>query len=136
MKRVFIDTSAWYAYFLREDPAHDAVRDAFFEWEGRLVTSNFIFDELVTLCQMRLGHAAAMKVGEALRDEASVELVRLSSDDEDEAWSWFGRHRDNKFYYTDCSSFVLMRRLRIPIAVATDHHFQQAGFQVRPRLIG
>lgn len=134
MKRVFVDTSAWYAYFVGEDPAHDAVREALGEWEGRLVTSNFVFDELVTLCRMRLGHAAALKAGEALQDAASVELVRLSSDDEDEAWAWFGRHRDRKFSYTDCSSFALMRRLRIPVAVATDRHFEQAGFQVRPLL--
>jgi hypothetical protein len=33
---------------------------------------------------------------------------------------------------TDCLSFVMMRRLKIETAVATDEHFRQEGFATLP----
>ena len=33
---------------------------------------------------------------------------------------------------TDCLSFVMMRRLQLTTALATDHHFRQEGFQTVP----
>ena len=134
MKRVFVDTSAWYAYARHDDPDHEAVREALEEWEGRLVTSNFVFDEVATLVSARLGHAAAVRVGEALKDPGTVELVRLTAEDEEDAWDHFKRRKDKGYSFTDCASFALMRRLRIPTAVTTDRHFLQAGFQVQPAL--
>ena len=68
MKRVFVDTSAWFAYVRRDDPDHEAVKAALAGWEDRLVTSNFVFDEVVTLVRARFGHAAALKVGATLQD--------------------------------------------------------------------
>lgn len=132
MKRVFVDTSAWFAYVRRDDPDHDAVVKVLTEWEGRLVTSNFIFDEVVTLVRFRLGHAAAAKVGETLKDPETVDLIQLLPEDEEDAWAWFVRHQDKDYSYTDCTSFALMRRLHIGAAVAVDQHFRQAGFQIRP----
>lgn len=132
MKRIFVDTSAWYAFVRADDPDHAAVKQTLEQWEGRLVTTDFVFDETVTLIQARLGHAAAVRVGAALRSGEAAELLRLLPEDEEDAWDLFKRHRDKGYSFTDCTSFALMRRLRIPLAAATDRHFQQAGFQVSP----
>ena len=132
MKRVFVDTSAWYAYVRADDPAHSAVKACLQDWEGRLVTSNFVFDETVTLIRARAGHASALRVGAALRNPGVVDLVRLDSEDEEDAWAFFQRHKDKAFSFTDCASFALMRRLRLHLAVSTDRHFRQAGFDVEP----
>lgn len=132
MKRIFVDTSAWHAYARSDDPDHEAVREALEAWEGRLVTSNFVFDEVATLVLARLGQAAAVSVGQALRDPGTVELVRLTAEDEEDAWDQFKRRTDKGYSFTDCASFALMRRLRIQSAIATDRHFRQAGFQVQP----
>ncbi len=130
MKRVFVDTSAWFAYARKDDPDHEAVSRALEEWEGRLVTSDFIFDETVTLVRVRLGHGAALRVGTALRDPEVVELARLLPEDQEDAWAQFSRSRDKDYSFTDCTSFALMRRLRLHAAVATNRHFQQTGFLV------
>ncbi len=45
----------------------------------------------------------------------------------------FFRHRDKDYSFTDCSSFVVMRELRLKEALTTDRHFRQAGFGVLPR---
>ena len=49
MERAFVDTSAWFAYANREDPDHQRIRNVLQTFQGRLLTSNFIFDETVTL---------------------------------------------------------------------------------------
>ncbi len=130
MNRVFVDTSGWYAYVRADEPAHAAVRGALERWEGRLVTTDFVFDETVTLARMRLGFAHAARIGETLLDPGVVELVRLLPEDLEDAWALFTKNKDKKWSFTDCSSFAVMRRLRLSGAVTTDRHFRQAGFDV------
>ncbi|MCX5794210.1 MAG: type II toxin-antitoxin system VapC family toxin [Elusimicrobia bacterium] len=132
MKRVYVDTSAWFSLARKDDPDHQHLSRSFEQWQGRLVTSNFVLDEAVTLVRMRGGHAAACRLGESLRDPAFVELAPVTAEDEDEAWSWFVRHKDKAYSFTDCTSFILMRRLRIAAAISTDRHFREAGFEVLP----
>jgi predicted nucleic acid-binding protein len=38
------------------------------------------------------------------------------------------KHLDQEFSFTDCTSFVVMRELRLTDALATDRHFRIAGF--------
>ena len=129
MKRAFVDTSGWYAYVRADEPAHGAIRAALERWEGRLVTTYFVFDETVTLSRMRLGSAHAARIGETLLDPGVVELVRLLPEDFEDAWGLFKKNADKGWSFTDCSSFAVMRRLRLTEAIATDRHFRQAGFE-------
>jgi predicted nucleic acid-binding protein len=45
----------------------------------------------------------------------------------------FFRYRAKDFSFTDCTSFALMRELRLREALTIDRHFRQAGFQMLPR---
>lgn len=132
MERLFVDTSAWYAHANRADPDHDAVRRLLRDFRGRLVITNFVFDETMTLCRIRLGHRAATRVGDVLRDPAVVDLVRITAEDEDAAWRLFVGRPDKRYSYTDCTSFAVMRRLGLHRAAALDEHFRQEGFEVVP----
>jgi len=113
----------------RSDPSKPVVRKALERWEGRLVTSDFVFDETVTLARMRLGFAHAERIGVTLLDPGVVELVRLLPEDFEDAWTLFKKNKDKGWSFTDCSSFSVMRRLRLLEAIATDRHFRQAGFE-------
>jgi uncharacterized protein len=75
-------------------------------------SSNFIFDETVILCLYRLYQVAA-RVGEVLLDQAVVDLVRITPEDEQRAWALWLARPDKTYSYTDCTSFVVMRRLGI-----------------------
>jgi predicted nucleic acid-binding protein len=132
MERAFVDTSAWFAYANRLDPDHTRIRTVLRTFQGRLVTSNFVFDETVTLCLYRLGHQVAATVGAVLLDPTVVNLLRLPPDDEQRAWALFLARPDKTYSYTDCTSFVLMRRLRIQRAIALDADFQREGFVLLP----
>jgi predicted nucleic acid-binding protein len=50
----------------------------------------------------------------------------------EKARAWFSRWPDKSFSFTDCTSFVIMRELRLRRALTTDRHFKQAGFQILP----
>ena len=68
MNRAFVDTGAWYALLDKNDPDHARMAETFRAYRGRLVTSNFVFDEAVTLARYRLGWDIAQRLGEQLRD--------------------------------------------------------------------
>ena len=48
------------------------------------------------------------------------------------ARSLFFRHRDKNYSFTDCTSFVVMRELKLKEALTTDRHFRQIGFRMLP----
>ena len=131
-RRLFVDTSAWFALANRRDPDHRGAREVLANFRGRLVTSNFIFDETVTLCLYRLGRDAALRVGDELRSGALADVVRTTRDDETRAWKLFSGRADKDYSFTDCVSFVIMRRLEITQAAAFDEDFRREGFSVLP----
>jgi len=132
MERLFVDTSAWFAFANRKDPQHANVGDALNRFPGRVVTSNFIFDETVSLCLYRLGHQAARAVGSVLMDPDEVDLIRVTAADEHAAWELFSNRADQRYSFTDCTSFIVMRRLGLPKALALDADFRSEGFAVVP----
>jgi uncharacterized protein len=132
MERFFVDTSAWVALVNAKDPDHRSVRDTLNKLSGRLITSNLIFDESVTLCRYRMGHRIACRVGDAMLSPDVVDLIRASAADERAAWKLFHERSDKEYSFTDCTSFVLMRRLAIETAIALDADFAREGFRVLP----
>jgi hypothetical protein len=136
MQRVFVDTSAWFAFANRSDPDHGRVAPVLKEFERRLVTSTFVFDETVTLCRYRYGHVIATRMGEALLASSVVDLVRVTESDERLAWRLFRERRDKSYSFTDCTSFVLMRRMSLQTVVSLDDDFRQEGFETLPAAAG
>lgn len=132
MRLAFVDTSAWFSFFVAGDPDHRVVAGTLPEWEGRLLTTDYVFDELVTLLRYRTSHNDALKVGNALRDGSLARLIPLQPQDLDQAWDRFTQERDKRYSFTDCTSFATMSRLGLDTAFATDEHFRQAGFVVLP----
>ncbi len=132
MKRIFVDTGAWYALIDREDPDHSVVQGALVQCSGRLVTSNFVFDETVTLLRYRLGWSAAHTFGEKLRAGTVASLAEVTKKDQTRAWAVFTRYRDKSFSFTDCTSFSLMERLGVDTAIAIDGDFRAYGMHCLP----
>ena len=132
MKRLFVDTGAWYALVDKNDPDHKEA--AFFMKDNKLplLTTNFVFDETVTLLRNRLGWGVAGEFGQRLKDSRFVSLIAVKDEDEEKAWEIFLRYKDKDFSYTDCASFAVMERLKIDTAFTFDSHFQTMKFQVAP----
>ena len=57
---------------------------------------------------------------------------RVDTERFEKARQLFFQHREKDFSFTDCTSFAIMRELRLTHAITTDAHFRQAGFQMLP----
>lgn len=67
-----------------------------------------------------------------LLDSKTVDTVRLTAEDERAAWQLFCGRADQRYSFTDCTSFVLMRRMSIDTAIALDDDFRAEGFELIP----
>jgi hypothetical protein len=132
MRRIFTDTGAWYAMVDRRDPEHGAASDVFRVNVLPLVTTNFVFDETITLLRVRLGWSVACDFGKRMKSSAFVSVVPVEDGDEERAWEIFLKYKDVDFSYTDCTSFALMERLRIDTAFSFDAHFKVMKFHILP----
>ena len=132
MKWVFVDTSGWYALVDRRDPDHDAVTRVFREHRHRLLTSNYILDETLTLIRYRLGWRIAHRFGEELRSGAIARVERVSPRDEEAAWTIFATYSDQSLSFTDCTSFALCNRMKLQLCLAIDNDFRSYGLRCLP----
>ena len=135
MKALFVDTAGWVACADASDPAHaraaDA-RDAALEKGWRLVTTDSVVDETLTVIRLRLGLDAAAAWWRPVDGSQRLRWERIDSDRFERARELFFQYRDKDFSFTDCTSFVVMRELRMTDALTTDAHFRQAGFHIVP----
>jgi predicted nucleic acid-binding protein len=135
MKRIFVDTGAWYALVDANDTDHPRVVPCFRDFQGRLVTSNFVVDEILTLTCYRLGWSIAHRLGSQLRSGRLSHVERITPKDEEAAWSIFSGYDDKSFSFTDCTSFALVQRLNSPSCLAIDADFRSFGLHCLPALL-
>ena len=132
MRRLFVDTSAWYELVIPETPAHTEIARLMRTGDIKYVTSTYVVDELISLVLKRRGYAIASPAAAHIRSAPEVRLEHPDAAEEARAWQLFLDRPDKTYSLTDCLSFVIMRRLGITEAIAIDDHFRQEGFTVLP----
>ena len=80
---------------------------------------------------MGLSHDLAVRVGQQLLAGTFGRIHHASADEEHAAFEYLARHRDKKYSFVDCLSFVVMEREGIREALTFDEHFSHR-FIVRP----
>jgi uncharacterized protein len=136
MKGLFVDSAGWLACADIADPAHvkaAAARDTWLQEGGLLVTTDYVADETLTLLRVRLGLATAEEWWQLVDSSPRLRWEYVSLARADKARAFFFRYRDKEFSFTDCTSFVIMRELKLQEVLTTDHHFTQAGFLTLPK---
>ncbi|RJP30424.1 MAG: PIN domain-containing protein [Candidatus Omnitrophota bacterium] len=139
MKQIFVDTNAWIALNNRKDQWHclSIKMNKELLLKGyRYITTNFVLDETYTCLLMKVGHFTAVNFGEGIRSSRLIHVVPITVDIEEEAWKLFKQYTDKHFSFTDCTSFIVMRRLALTKAFTNDHHFEQIGFTIDFSLLG
>ena len=133
---IFVDTGAFIARYVRQDSHHRRARRAWSEIErsrSRCYTSNFVLDETFTLLGRRASYSFAADRARSLLRSSALTILRPDAEDEEKAIDVFAKFADQQVSFTDCVSFVLMRRNRLERAFTFDRHFGDAGFDILPK---
>jgi predicted nucleic acid-binding protein len=131
--RFFVDTSAWLALNDKNDQYHsEAVSKVTLirQQKIQLVTSEYVFDESVTIIRYRISHRAAVAFGDALISSNVASIEDITDEERLKAWALFKKYGDKDLSFTDCTSFALMIKLKLRKAFSFDDHFKQVGFEL------
>ncbi|SFE35342.1 type II toxin-antitoxin system VapC family toxin [Nitrosomonas sp. Nm166] len=113
MTPVFIDTSYLLALELANDQHHGVALE---HWKQviksplQLVTTSYVFDEVVTFFNCRGYHTKAIEIGNRLLHSPSVNMTHIDEALFYEGWLCFQQNQDKDYSLTVCISFVVMRR--------------------------
>lgn len=130
----FVDSGAWIALALSRDPLHAQARG---QWQllqdngAKLHTSVPVVIETFTFLQRNARQDVALAWKDSIYEPGVVEILPCELRDLQQSWQYF-RNDLHKLSAVDATSFAIMKRARIRLAFAFDHHFSVAGF----RLVG
>lgn len=126
--KLFVDTGAFIALADADDENHGSAA-AFYrnarEKGTRFITTNFVVCETLNYLRARISHHIAVLFLENLKKSRFIEIATVTPSVEDEAFTIFKRYSDKDFSFTDCTSFSMMRSLKLKSAFAFDKHFDQ-----------
>jgi predicted nucleic acid-binding protein len=131
----FVDSGAWIALALSRDPLHAQARE---QWDAlqaagaRLHTSIPVVIETFTFLDRNANRDVALTWKESISKRGTVKVLPCEPRDLEQSWEYFRRKELHKLSAVDATSFVIMKRARIRLAFAFDHHFSVVGF----RLVG
>src|SRR5438445_9553033 len=116
MTSLFLDANFVIALEVSDDQHHNEGTE---HWKTlidipfSLVTTSYVFDEIVTFLNSRRQHDKAVSVGNNLLNVAHIQIIHVDETQFYEGWTFFEQHTDKTFSLTDCISFVLMKKLGI-----------------------
>lgn len=124
---IYVDTGACYALMVHDDPRHAVALSWFQNNHERLITTDYILDETLTLFRAREFHRQAVEFGQNMMDQRTADFTLLNLEVIEAAWDIFQKYADKEWSFTDYTSKVVMERLGITTAFAFDQHFHQFG---------
>jgi len=126
--RIFIDTGAFIALIDADDENHEAAK-VFYkiatEKGTKFVTTNFVVCETMNYLRAKVSHKFSVIFRENLKKSVFIETVTITPLIEDAAFNIFKYYADKNFSFTDCTSFSVMKSLKINKSFAFDKHFEQ-----------
>lgn len=133
MNPVFLDTSGIIAVVNTDDQWHttaESVWQDLIQAKLPLVTTSLVLIEMGDGLS-RIGYRGlAVELRDRLLASSRIEVIQTTAGDEDRAWKLFRQRHDKEWGMTDCVSMIVARDRAAREVFSTDHHFQQAGFQI------
>jgi predicted nucleic acid-binding protein len=129
----FVDSGAWIALALTRDPLHAQARE---QWEilqgagAKLHTSIPVVIETFTFLERNANRDVALTWKGSIYKPGTVRILPCELRDLEQSWEYFRRPDLHKLSAVDATSFTIMKRVRIRLAFAFDHHFAVAGFRL------
>jgi uncharacterized protein len=128
MKPVFADTSFYIALLSPTDMRHAKAVEWSESWLGRQVVTEYVLVELGGALSRGRDRSLFVPLVETLLADPGTSFVPASASLFRRGLALFGARNDKNWSLTDCISIVVMKQRRLTDALATDQHFEQAGF--------
>lgn len=128
--KIFTDTGAFIALTDADDENHKAARTFYLtakEKRALLITTNFVICETMNYLRARVSHNSAVLFRENIKKSDIINITAVTPLIEDAAFDIFKDYEDKDFSFTDCTSFAVMKSLKLRKAFAFDKHFGQYG---------
>lgn len=128
--KIFTDTGAFIALTDADDENHKAARTFYQGAKGKgalFVTTNCVICETVNYLRARVSHNSAVFFRENIKKSGIIRITAVTPLIEDAAFDIFKNYEDKAFSFTDCTSFAVMKALKLHRAFAFDKHFEQYG---------
>jgi uncharacterized protein len=135
----FVETGGWISVLVEGDQYHEAGREhwqALIDLDVRLITTDFIIDEVVTRLRYDQSHRTAvafLDLIHAAEAEGDLFIGRIDPALWSEAEEIFRRYGDATLSFTDCTSFAFLRRHPTDEVFGFDSHFEMMGFILQPK---
>jgi predicted nucleic acid-binding protein len=126
---VFADTFALIAWLNPRDDAHEEVVAYLEDFDGRLVTTEWVLVELADALSAPNARATAVEFLQAVRADMQFEVIGYSDSVYQAGFALFADRPDKGWSLTDCISFSVMTNRKLTEALTADQHFEQAGFR-------
>lgn len=130
---VFVDSGAWIALALSRDPLHGQAREQWDTLHGagaKLHTSIPVVLETFTFLDRNANRDVALAWKDSVYKPGTVKILSCELRDLEQSWEYFRRRDLHKLSAVDATSFAIMKRVRIRLAFAFDHHFSVVGYRL------
>lgn len=130
----FVDTGVLVAFSNAEDKSHakaiELLQQATRGEYGAIFSSDYVFDEAVTLALMRTKNPTrALEVGGLLLGNPAkgisglAQLLHVDDETFSDSWALFKRYAGKGLSFTDCATVALMKRAKIDTLLSFDSSF-------------
>ncbi len=125
---VFIDTGAFMAYRNKKDVYHseadDLLRRALQMEFGSIFTTDFIYDETLTLAMVRTGNKTVAKDISKVMLSPRIGMIIIDNIILNKARELFFRLFDKRVSFTDATTMAVMQQENIGKIITFDSHFK------------
>lgn len=142
---VFVDTGIYYALQNERAENHEVGKAALAEVTrgaeyGTTFTSDYVYDEAVTLVHARSGRFSEAKaVGDRILGRGeypeAVSLLHVTERDFDAAVEHFERYRDHGLSFTDATTVALVERHDVDAVLSFDDDFDGVVERLDPAAV-
>lgn len=133
MTNIFIDTSAFVAFYREKDLDHKVaveILSKLYKSGLKPVITDYILDETYTALLTRVSYKMVMNFDQRMTGDAwKIELI--TPERFAKAREVFRRYNKDKIWsFTDCTSYVVMKELKIKKVFTFDKNFTEMGLEV------
>lgn len=137
-RRIFLDTAYLLALINRSDEYYTIATTHYrslIKQKFLLITTEAVLIETGnSLAKPRLRSAAYQWLKKIRLEESAFRVIPVGTDLLAQGVELYGLRPDKEWGLTDCISFIVMQHENLRDALTFDHHFEQAGYNIFPKV--